>query len=529
VKSAVCLWLVTLLVPAAVWAQESAAARGCTVVIIPFENTSATPSLEWVGEAFAENLRSQLDSPLIYIASRAERRQAYERQGVPAGVRPTRATLYRVAEQMDIDYALLGSYYYDGTNLKATAQLLDMRAEKLLPPTSESARLLDLGSLQAAIAWDVLRQIRTDFSVPKDRYIASVPAMGADALENYVRGLSASATDEKVQYFREAVHLNPGFAQAWLELGMTYFSQHSYAPATAAFEKIPAGSPVARKANFYLGLSSYADGDLDQAEKAFAFVAAHLPLAEVYNNLGVVAARRGEKRAVSDFERAIEDDPSDPDYHFNLAVTFSRMGDKAGAARELHSTLEHRKNDTEAKMMLDALTPQAGSVVATAGTSKTPVERMKRNYDEDAFRQMTVQMGSWAEQQFARSDPRTHARYHLELGKELLAHGFTTEAETEFRHAASVDPSSPAPLAGLAAVYDARGDARAARTEAEASLRMHESVDAYLVLTQLDLREDRIDAANTDLNRALELDPRNAAAEDLKRALAAKLAEKGQP
>ena len=60
---------------------------------------------------------------------------------------------------------------------------------------------------------------------------------------------------------------------------------------------------------------------------------------------------------------------------------------------------------------------------------------------------MTTQMQSWAEQQFARSDPRSHARYHIELGKELLAHGFTTEAEAEFRHAATVDPSSPVPLA----------------------------------------------------------------------------------
>ena len=58
---------------------------------------------------------------------------------------------------------------------------------------------------------------------------------------------------------------------------------------------------------------------------------------------------------------------------------------------------------------------------------------------------MTIQMQSWAEQHFARSDPHSHARYHIELGKELLAHGFTTEAEAEFRHAATVDPSSSTP------------------------------------------------------------------------------------
>lgn len=92
-----------------------------------------------------------------------------------------------------------------------------------------------------------------------------------------------------------------------------------------------------------------------------------------------------------------------------------------------------------------------------------------------------------------------------------------------------MDPSSPVPLAALADVYDARGDSAQARAEAEASLRLHESVEAYLVLARLDLREDHTDAAVETVGRALQLEPRNAAAQDLKRTLAAKLAEKAQP
>jgi Tfp pilus assembly protein PilF len=180
-------------------------------------------------------------------------------------------------------------------------------------------------------------------------------------------------------------------------------------------------------------------------------------------------------------------------------------------------------------MLLDSLTSPAGSIVPSSATSKIPLERIKRNYDEEAFRQLTTQMGSWAEERFARSDPRTHARFHLELGKELLAHGFSTEAEAEFRHAATVDPSSTAPLNALAKVYDARGDAREARAQAEASLRIRESAEAYLVLAHLDLRENRMEAATQNINRALQLDPGNSTGQDLKRALAAKLAEKAQP
>jgi len=518
---------------------------GHTMVVIPFENASPTPGLEWLGESFPETFHQQLNSPVLYVASRDDRLRAYDRQSIPAGVHASRTTLYRLAEQMDVDYAVLGSYKYDGARLTAMAQLLDMRAEKLSPAVTESAPLSDLGTLQSALAWDLLRMIRTDFSVAKDKYISSVAPVRLDALENYIRGMLATTAEEKVQHYREAVRLNPEYAQAWLELGKTYYAQRAYEPALAALGQVQQSSvvsglvsdAVAREANFYLGLAAFAHGDFAKSESAFAFVAARLPLAEVYNNLGVVATRRGQKKAADYFEKAIQNDPSDADYHFNLGVTLTQAGDRAGAARELHTALEHRPNDSEAKMLLDSLTPAAGSggIVPSSATSKAPVERIKRNYEEDAFRQMTTQMESWAEERFARSDPQAHARFHVELGKELLAHGFTAAAEAEFRHAAAVDPSSTAPLTALAAALaqdkdnDARGDAREARAQAEAALRIRESAEAYLILARLDLRENRMEAAAQNIDRALQLEPGNQAGQDLKRTLAAKLAEKAQP
>ena len=527
----VLVFVVSLLLCPSLSAQDTHGQilAGHTLAVFPFENASPTPGLEWLGESFPETFHQQLNSPVLFVASRDQRLRAYDRQGIPASMHASRATLYRLAEQMDVDYAVLGSYSYDGARLTAHAQLLDMRAQKLLPAVTESSPLADLGTLQSALAWDLLRLIRTDFSIPKDKYVAGVAPVRLNARENYIRGMLATPAEEKVQHYREAVRLNPDYAQAWLELGKTYYAQRAYEPAITALNQIPGSSAIAREANFYLGLAAYAHGDFAKSESAFAFVAARLPLAEVYNNLGVVAARRGQKKAADYFERAIQNDPSDADYHFNLGVALTQAGDRAGAARELHTALDHRPNDAESKMLLDSLTSAAGSIVPSSATSKIPLERIKRNYDEETFRQLTTQMGTWAEERFARSDPRTHARFHLELGKELLAHGFSTEAEAEFRHAAAVDPSSTASLAALAEVYDARGDAREARAQAEAALRIRESAEAYLILARLDLKENRMEAAAQNINRALQLEPGNAAGQNLKRTLAAKLAEKAQP
>jgi tetratricopeptide (TPR) repeat protein len=538
-----CPWLYSQEISVSGHPPAAGAVFGRTAVAIPFENVSPAPGLEWLGESFPETLQEQLNSPILYVASRDERLRAYDRQGIPSGIHPARATLYRLAEQMDVDYAILGSYRYsadhsandgaEGARLSATAQLLDMRAQRLFPVVTESSSLADLGTLQSALSWDLLRLIRTDFPVPKEKYIAGVAPMPLDAMENYTLGILGQTAAEKERRYREATRLNPAFARAWLELGKTYYNEHAYELAITAFEQVQHSSVPSREdcreANFYLGLAAYSRGDFAKSESAFEFVATRVPLAEVYNNLGVVAARRGQKKAADYFAMAIRNDPSDADYHFNRGVALTQAGDRAGAARELHAALDRRPNDAEAKTLLESLTPQAGGVIPSSTIVKTPSERIKRNYEEDAFRQVNTQIGSWAEQRFSRSDPHAHARFHVELGRELLAHGFADEAETEFRHAASVDPSSAAPLIALAEDYDARGEALQARAQVEAALRLRESADAYLLLARLDLKENRTEAATQNINRALQLEPANSAGQDLKRTLAGKLGKKAQP
>jgi Flp pilus assembly protein TadD len=236
----------------------------------------------------------------------------------------------------------------------------------------------------------------------------------------------------------------------------------------------------------------------------------------------------GQKKAADYFERAIQNDPSDADYHFNLGVTLAQAGDRAGRhPRTAHCARSHRPNDAEAKMRARFQDDARWQHHAEQRHSKIPAERIKRNYDEDTFRQMTTQMGGWAEQRFARSDPRTHARFHLELGKELMAHGFTTDAEAEFRHAAAVDPVEPRSAHGSGRrLRRARRFCRRPVPKPKPLSGFASRPTAYVVLARLDLRENKTEAASQNINRALQLEPGNAAAQDLKRALAAKLAEK---
>jgi Tfp pilus assembly protein PilF len=255
-------------------------------------------------------------------------------------------------------------------------------------------------------------------------------------------------------------------------------------------------------------------------------------LAEVYNNLGVVSSHGDKKTAGEYFQKAIDADPSDPDYHFNLAIELYRAGDSAAASRQLRDTLSLRPNDSAARSLLDVIAPD-GSTPAqrtiVSASQKIPVERIRANYDESSFRQLALKIEAVAEQRLAKTDPITHAQFHSDRGHQFLNQGFLSEAKTEFQEALALNPSNPQAHAGLASVLEAENNETGARAEAAQALRFREFAEPLLVLARLDLRDNRPEAAAENIDRALRLEPSNAAALALKRAIAAKLAQEAQP
>lgn len=500
------------------------------MLVVPFENASGAPGLEWVGETFPEILGQRMASPQLYPVGRDDRNYAFDRMGIPQALRPSRATLYRLGEQMDVDYVVMGRYSFDGRTFTVSARLLQMNQLHLMPEVTESGPLPKLLDLESALAWDLLRQLTPDLLTSRNQFVAAAPSVRLDAFENYIRGLLATVRQEKIRYFRAALRVTPSYSAALLELGKAYYAGRDYQEAASWLARVPHTDPLAREASFYLGLALFYAGDYERAESAFSFVASRLPLIEVYNNLGVVSARRGRKDAVEYFQKAAGADPTDPDYRFNLGVALSRAGDNAGAIRELKETLRLRPADSEAKTLLTTLSgvpslaPLRGSVEA-----RLPLERIKRNYDEASFRQLALEIQNQNELRFAGSDPVRHADFHAQRGAELMEQGLLLEAEREFREAIVLDPGNAQAHAGLARFLEATRDYPNARIEARAALRLRPSVEAFLALARLDLRDNNPQAAQESVNRALALEPGNADAQALRRAVAAKLAEKAQP
>ena len=363
------------------------------VLVASFENTSKAPGIQWIGESFPEVIGQRLGSSGVRVMNRADRVRALDDAGVPAGVHPSRATMFRVADETDVDFVVLGSYDFDGHTFIATCQRLDMKRAHLSRKIVESGPLTKLIDIQTALAWDLLRLDDAALTTSRDAYVSAAPPIRLDSLENYTRGVMANSAPEKIRYFHEALRINPEYSDAEFALAEAEFENKQYEAAAAAFMKVPPAQASFTRAQFFLGLCALNLGQFEKSELIFAELATRLPLSEIYNNLGVARARgpssagqsssAGQLSSLDLFQKAATADPDDDDYRFNLAVAMCRKGDTIGCTRELRTFLTANPNDADAKGLLESLIAASDpKFAASTPPLKIPQERIKHSYDE---------------------------------------------------------------------------------------------------------------------------------------------------
>ncbi len=500
---------------------------GRLVLVLPFDNRSGQSNLSWIGDSFPDTLNQRLLSAGFLPISRDDRQYALDHLGLPVDFRPSRATTIQIAETLDADFVIVGSYTTSNGRISVQAQVLEVNKLRMSAPLLDSSELTRLFDVQNAIAWKIARQMDPHFNIAEQTFLASSGGVPLSAFENYIRGTDATSPQERIRRLQLAVQSVPDYSAALLSLGKAQYGQREYDQAAATLAKIPQTDRRALEAGFYIGLSRFNEAKYSDAESAFSFVASRLPLPEVINNQGVALSRQG-RDATALLQRASAADPNDADYHYNVAVSLLRRGDFAGAQREVDQALKLKPADSEAVSLQNRIragrtvTPAASSP-GTTGQSPTegfvPLERIRRTYSEASFRQAAFQLDQIRAARMATLPPAQQATEYSQLGQDYLAQGLIPEAEKEFQAAISADAGSSIAHAGLAQVRERSGSTNDARNEAHESLRLHPNVAAYLVLARIELLANHLPESASNVGNALKLEPNNSAALGMKQAL----------
>ncbi|HET7102250.1 MAG TPA: tetratricopeptide repeat protein, partial [Terriglobia bacterium] len=394
----------------------------------------------------------------------------------------TLASEYKVTRTLGATDAVVGRFTVTGDQLTTRLQWLNLPDLSLSRPIVLTGKLTGLDGLETRLAWELLKSQAGAAEIGTEAEFRNrFPAVRLDAFESYIRGILSSDLKSRVHLLREADRLNPADHSAAFALGKFHFEQEAYADSARWLQFLKSGDRDDAESLFLLGVDEYELGHNLSAEAAFRKLIVMFPLGEVFNNLGVVALNAGRyDEAAADFQRAIQKDPEDSDYAFNLSLALWHLKKYEQAGNYLHKVLAQDADDLEAHALLAQVAGELGdaktrgSQLAWVSAHKTdpagdppgdnhnaqsdpaPRPRISKEYDSKAFHLPLFQFARAAHKgptEQTGDGVKEDGQTRLKQGLRLLAAGKLPEAERELTEVAFSLPESSEVHQALGQLY----------------------------------------------------------------------------
>jgi tetratricopeptide (TPR) repeat protein len=515
-------------------------------VVLPFENAGASPRLDWLGEGLEELTTQRLSAAGEQVYSHAGRASELERYGLPQTSKFSRATMLRVAEDLDADYVIYGRYAANGTSLTIEMRILSMNPMALRPALRESGPLASLMDLHTRLLWRMLSSNDRHYVLSLAEFTKRQRRLRLDAFESYVRGLLATEDEAKLRQLHEAARLDPDWPDPDFALGEAYYARKDYNSALAWFFKVPKTHDRYAETLFFTGVCRLQLNQADHAEEAFRAlqdalknsVASGADVPEVLNNLAVALARQGKAAAAqSDLRRAAELAPGEDDYPFNLGLLALQNNDAAAAADYFRDAAEREPDNPEDRALLilslekagkkpeadqereeakEAFGPNGLTAIALDEKNETAARltRIKMELDVAGLRAETESGEATAVSPASAAASDTPAA-RIRRGRQELSAGHVDAAEKEFRAILAADPANAAAHRGLGEIDRHQGKMDDAVKELQASLQTRDSAEVRTMLAKIYLEQKKPELARAEAEKALKLAPNYAEAKQL--------------
>ncbi len=524
----------------------TAASQQGIYLVFPFENEGASPSLDWLGEGLEELTIQRLSAAGQQVYSHDGRTEEMDRSGLPPTAKLSRASMLRIAQNMDADFVIFGRFTSDGKSLTVDSRILRLSPIHLLPAVRESGPLDSLMDLHLKMLWRLLAANDHAYRQSLAEFSKVQRPLRLDAFEHYTRGLLASDDDARLRELREAARLEPAWPDPDFAIGDVYYARRDCDSALPWFAKVPKSHDRYIEAVFATGVCHLLMNRPEQAEEVFSSLQEFLhnnmvsgaDLPEILNNLALARAREDKTPlAIADLRRATELDPDQDDYPFNLGLLAFGSKDFAGAAEYFRDASGREPDNPENRELLILSLEKAGNKAEadqeretaseTFGPDALPVlhldggkdalsrmERVRTELDTTALRLEIVSAETSASATNAAPVADTPAA-HIRRGRQELSAGRVDAAEGEFRAALAGDTASASAHNGLAEIYRRRGKLDESAKELQASLEIRDSAVVRTTLARVYLEQKKPDLARTEVERALKLAPKYSDAKEL--------------
>jgi len=193
-----------------------------SIAVLPFENASNDPDLEYLSDGIADSIISSLSqiADLKVMSSSAVRR--YKGATVDPQV---------VAEELGVRAVLVGRVLQSGAALSINVELVDTQDNTQLWGEQYERELAEILDVKQEIAQEISEKLRLQLSGEEQSQLAKQGTENPEAYQDYLRGRfhsnnrSSQELEKGIEYFNEAIQKDPDYAQAYAGLADSYFLQ----------------------------------------------------------------------------------------------------------------------------------------------------------------------------------------------------------------------------------------------------------------------------------------------------------------
>ena len=251
-------------------------ARITSIAVLPLKNMTGDPEQEYFADGMTEALITEL--------SKIGALRVISRQSVMQ-FKYTDLSMPEIARRLNVDAVVEGSALQIGGRVRITAQLIEAATDLHLWGDSYDRDLRDVLALHSEVARAIAEAIRIAVTPDEARLLASASEIDPEAHRRYLLGQYhveiwfPADLEKAIEYFEDAIEIDPGFAKAYAGLAESYEAVNffGYMPRLDYIDKwrtaielsleFDSNLPDAHRAN--AGINYYHDWNWGAAEQSF--------------------------------------------------------------------------------------------------------------------------------------------------------------------------------------------------------------------------------------------------------------------
>jgi TolB-like protein/class 3 adenylate cyclase len=200
---------------------ENLAKKPISIAVLPFDNLSGDPDQEMMCDGLTEEIIHYLSTIKVFD-------KVISRSSVMT-FKNSEKTIPEIANLLNVNFILEGSYRQSGDRLRITAQLIDATSDSHLWTEIYERPVGDIFDIQSDIAKKIANNLKVEISSGENAQITRKPTENFEAYNLYLRGRffwhrrMEEDLNKSIHYFNQSLELDSTYALAYAGLADSYF------------------------------------------------------------------------------------------------------------------------------------------------------------------------------------------------------------------------------------------------------------------------------------------------------------------